>query len=403
MEHVKYLILGAGPAGLAFARTLKDLGEDSFLILEKEKTAGGLCRSTIVDGSPFDMGGGHFLDVRRPAVVEFLFRFLPASEWELFERESRIFFQWKTVSDPFEANIWQLDLESQKDYLVSIARAGCNRDEPVPERFVEWIRWKLGDKIAEDYMLPYNRKMFADELNELGTYWLDKLPSVSFEETLMSCLARRPYGTQPGHVSFYYPKKYGYGEVWLRIARSMEEHIRYHRQVRGIDFDKRSITVSSGERFGADRIITTIPWLEFEDKTGMPQQLADSLGLLKHSAVETRYVPENLDTGAQWIYLPDPEISCHRILIRHNFCPESRGYWMETRKERIGGYEGDKYHYMNEYAYPLNTIEKPQIMRRLLDFGKSRGVYGLGRWGEHVHYNSDAVVELAIEAAGRLV
>ena len=103
------------PAGLAFARTLKDLGEDSFLILEKEKTAGGLCRSTIVDGSPFDMGGGHFLDVRRPAVVEFLFRFLPASEWELFERDSRIFFQGKTVSHPFEANIWQLDLESQKD------------------------------------------------------------------------------------------------------------------------------------------------------------------------------------------------------------------------------------------------------------------------------------------------
>ena len=40
MEHVKYLILGAGPAGLAFARTLKDLGEDSFLILEKERPAG---------------------------------------------------------------------------------------------------------------------------------------------------------------------------------------------------------------------------------------------------------------------------------------------------------------------------------------------------------------------------
>ena len=65
---------------------------------------------------------------------------------------------------------------------------------------------------------------------------------------------------------------------------------------------------------------------------------------------------------------------------------------METRKRGSGDTRGMKYHYMNEYAYPLNTIEKPQIMRRLLDFGKSRGVYGLGRWGEHVHYNSDAVV-----------
>ncbi len=77
MEKVKYLILGAGPAGLTFANMLKRKGEESFLILEKEKEAGGLCRSAEVDGSPLDIGGGHFLDVRRPKVCEFLFDFLP--------------------------------------------------------------------------------------------------------------------------------------------------------------------------------------------------------------------------------------------------------------------------------------------------------------------------------------
>ena len=90
MEKVKYLILGAGPAGLTFANRLKELSEDSFLVLEKEQEAGGLCRSVMVDGSPFDIGGGHFLDVRRPAVNTFLFRFMPKEEWKLFERDSRI-------------------------------------------------------------------------------------------------------------------------------------------------------------------------------------------------------------------------------------------------------------------------------------------------------------------------
>ena len=61
MEKVKYLILGAGVAGLTFARKLKDFGEDDFLILEREEEPGGLCRSTEVDGSPFDIGGGHFV------------------------------------------------------------------------------------------------------------------------------------------------------------------------------------------------------------------------------------------------------------------------------------------------------------------------------------------------------
>lgn len=90
MKKVKYLILGAGPAGLTFASMLKRRGEDSFLILEKEMRAGGLCRSVIVDKSPFDIGGGHFLDVRRPKVSDFLFSFMPEEEWMLFERDSRI-------------------------------------------------------------------------------------------------------------------------------------------------------------------------------------------------------------------------------------------------------------------------------------------------------------------------
>lgn len=76
MEKYKYLILGAGPAGLTFANLLLQNGEESFLVIEKENEAGGLCRSHEVDGAPLDIGGGHFLDVRRPDVNEFLFRFM---------------------------------------------------------------------------------------------------------------------------------------------------------------------------------------------------------------------------------------------------------------------------------------------------------------------------------------
>ena len=47
---MKYLILGAGVAGLTFAIRLKFRGEDSFLLLEKNHEAGGLCRSKIAVG-----------------------------------------------------------------------------------------------------------------------------------------------------------------------------------------------------------------------------------------------------------------------------------------------------------------------------------------------------------------
>ena len=76
---------------------------------------------------------------------------------------------------------------------------------------------------------------------------------------------------------------------------------------------------------------------------------------------------------------------------------------METRGERVNMFERDMktgaYSYVNQYAYPLNTLNKPLIMKELLSFAKSKNVYGLGRWGEHCHYNSDVTVELAMKLA----
>ncbi|MCC8042934.1 MAG: FAD-dependent oxidoreductase [Oscillospiraceae bacterium] len=399
---MKYLILGAGSAGLTFANKLKQNGETSFLVLEKESEAGGLCRSIEVDGSPFDISGGHFLDVRRPQVNEFLFEFMPEEEWDKYDRDSRIVVNGNTVNHPIEANIWQMKIEDQVEYLKSIAVAGCNIGTEMPEAFVDWIYWKLGSKVAEDYMIPYNQKMFSKELNQLGTYWLEKLPNVSFEETLLSCLTKKAYGQQPGHAQFYYPKKYGYGELWLRMADAIKDNIEYGKSVTGIDFTTETVTTSDGEKYHADKIIATIPWMEFETIIGMPDDIKESIGRLKYSSIQTEYFPEHMDTEAQWIYYPDPMLPYHRILVRHNFCPNSRGYWTETNSERIGMEElNDNFKYMNQYAYPLNTIEKPAIMKKLLAWSAEQSVYGLGRWGEHQHYNSDVTVDLAMKMANK--
>ncbi len=403
---MKYLILGAGPAGLTLANMLKQAGEDSFLVIEKESVAGGLCRSVDVDGTPFDIGGGHFLDVRRPDVNEFLFKFMPEDEWNIFDRDSRISVCGQMIHHPMEANIWEMDLMQQVDYLKSIAVAGCNTGKEMPEHFIDWINWKLGDRIAADYMIPYNKKMFADELNELGTYWLEKLPNVSFEDTLLSCLTKKAYGKQPGHARFYYPKKYGYGELWLRMAEAIKDNIVYNSAVSKMDCANRIVQTEDGANYSADYIITTIPWNSFRELIGMPDNIRESKEQLKHSSVETRYFDKNLDTEAQWIYYPDENLPYHRILVRHNFCTGSRGYWTETRKERVDMFnEKDKkrFSYLNEYAYPLNTVSKPAAIKNLLDWSKEHNIIGLGRWGEHQHYNSDVVVALAMELAESLL
>ena len=401
---MKYLILGAGVAGLTFATALKKFrGEDSFLLLERNAVGGGLCRTVYAEGTPIDIGGGHILDVRRPHVMKFLFEFMPESEWNRYVRDSRIELNGTTVSHPLEANIWQFPLEEQVEYLESIAKAGCNGGAPMPKKFVDWIRWKLGDKIAEDYMIPYNQKMFGENLDELGTYWLEKLPSVSFRETLLSCLTRKAHGKQPAHAEFYYPKKFGYGEVWLRMAHSISKHIEYGKKISAIDFDAKTVTTADGGKYTAEKIITTVPWREFAALNGMPADLARDVQKLKHTAVQVKYFPENLAAQAQWTYFANPALSYHRIIYQHNFNAAWRGYWTETRAQRVqGALQDGKTSFPNDYAYPLNTIDKPAIMRKLLAWCRERNVYGLGRWGEHQHYNSDVTAELALSLAEKI-
>ncbi|MCQ2520941.1 MAG: FAD-dependent oxidoreductase [Lachnospiraceae bacterium] len=398
---VKYLVLGAGPAGLTFANRLRELGADDYIVLEQDSEAGGLCRSRVIDGAPLDIGGGHFLDTKRKNVLRFLFEYMPESEWNVFERDSQIDLNGQFVSHPLEANIWQLDKKSQVEYLKSIAVSGANIGIEKPEKFIEWIYWKLGDKIANEYMIPYNEKIFGSELNELGTYWLDKLPTVSFEETLLSCLDKKSYGTQPGHSTFYYPKKYGYGEVWRRLADNLGEKLVLNSKVRVIDLDKRQAETGKGEKYEADYIICTIPWKSVEIVGSISNEMTDLIKELKHTSIVVEYHNEKIETDAHWIYIPDKNKCYHRILVRSNFALRSRGYWTETNLSRVN-HDIDNNSFLSEYAYPLNTIGKPVIMMRLLEAMRDKNIFGLGRWGEHQHFNSDVVVEKAIGLAERI-
>lgn len=405
MKKVKYLILGAGPAGLSFANRILENGEEDFLVLEKESEVGGLCRSSIVDDSPLDIGGGHFLDVRRPTVNDFLFGFMPEGEWNIYERDSRIQLDDFEVHHPLEANIWEMPENEQHQYLDSISKAGCNSGVEKPDRFTEWINWKLGERISNKYMLPYNRKMFGENLNELGTYWLEKLPNVSYEDTLKSCENHKAYGKQPGHASFYYPKKYGYGEVWKRMGERIADKLILGTRVVQMDAAQRIVSDSNGFSYKAEYIITTIPWNSFETVGYDEMDTANLKRLineLKHTGIEVSYVAENIDTDAHWIYVPDERKSYHRILVRHNFCAGSKGYWTETNLSRVDKSTRVNCSFISDYAYPLNTLNKPDVMDELLNYMRKNGVFGLGRWGEHQHYNSDVTVELAMKMADEL-
>ena len=392
---VKYIIIGAGAAGLSFAAALQKSGEESFIVLEKESEAGGLCRSAVCGGSPIDRGGGHFLNADNKTTLDFVFSYLPEQEWKLYERDTKIAVGGHTVSYPIEVNIWQFPQELQLNYLESIARAGDVSGEDMPEGFGDWIYWKFGAALAEAYMIPYNRKLWSCDLNSLGTYWLYKLPDVSFRETMRSCLDRAPGSKLSAHARFYYPKKTGYGEVFLRIAESIGSRLRCGYAVEKIDCD----TLTVNGEFQGEYIINTAPWHEFSRSLSADMQ--ERVDKLKYVSLDIDYhSTPSADCGSHWTYFADPALPYHRIIHRDNIIEGSKGYWTETNALRRG--QPGEAHYENPYAYPLNMLDKPQVIGRILDTMRKRNIIGLGRWGEWEHMNSDVAIARAIQLAGRL-
>jgi protoporphyrinogen oxidase len=395
MRNVRFCILGAGPSGLAFAAALAQADCDSFVLIEKEAEAGGLCRSVMVDGAPLDIGGGHFLDVRRQRVLDFLFHYLPREEWREFERTAKVRIRGAEVEHPLEGNLWQLPPADQVDFLESIARAGSVRGIPEPTTFEDWIRWKLGDCIAEEYMLPYNRKIWSMSLSALGTDWMHKLPSVSFRETLTSCLERKPGGNLPAHGRFLYPRAQGYGEVWKRIAASLGDRFLPGHALQSIDVEHRIVD----GLIQAETIVNTIPWDVWPRLAKLPQAVQFAIDKLVHTGVHVDYRSENLASQAHWIYDPDETVPYHRQLLRNNFITGARGHWTETNVLRSPTSEGLRFE--NGHAYPVGTVGRPEAIASVLTWARGHRIVGLGRWGTWEHINSDVAVDLALTCAER--
>ena len=71
---IQTLIAGGGLAGLACARELAD-SSHPYLLVEKQKEVGGLCRSVLDRGFSFDYTG-HFLHFHKPALRQWASRFI---------------------------------------------------------------------------------------------------------------------------------------------------------------------------------------------------------------------------------------------------------------------------------------------------------------------------------------
>lgn len=424
MREVDVLIIGAGPAGLSLAH---HLSADS-LILEMENEVGGLCRSIEREGAVFDIGG-HSFHTPHPEVREFVERIM-GDNWESQVRDARVFSHGVLLPYPFQKHFE--DIPDPR--VVAECKAGLEQADSADDaqNFQEYIIRRFGPGVAEHFMLPYNRKIWARDIRRVSCEWTSQrvaAPKGAEEKFDTKGGERKPL--QAGTMVSY-PKRGGFQAIFVAMAGHVPA-LELGQEVVEIDPSKKTARTAAGMEVSWNRLVSTMPIPDLLEITaGVPVELKDVAGRLEFMSLSLLLMTVNdpLVDAPQRIYSADPEVPPHKIAFNHTSSTELRArpvhgimceisYSDEKPMLPRDELEDRTIRFLVEdakvvpsadsvvwtdvvdvkYAYPVYTHERPAILERVREYLAPFGITTIGRFGGWDYVNSDKCINMGIEHA----
>jgi len=365
MTKKKIFILGAGLAGLSAAWHLQKRGFNC-RVIEKEKEAGGLCRSKKISGFTFDYDG-HLLHFKHAYAFN-LIKELLGSNLCGHKRSAWVYSYGTYSRYPFQANLHGLPSAIAKECLlgfIKAAEAASGREVKKELSFLDWIGRTFGSGIARHFMVPYNTKFWTVPLKHMTCEWLDSFIPVPSLSQLVEGTLRESQKQFGYNAFFWYPRKGGISEVPASLA-SRIKNIDTGAKVTEIDLAKKEIRINSGTREKFDWLVSTVPLPEIAHLVkALPDGIAASFAKLKWNSIF------NLNLGIDrkdslsrhWAYFPQKEICFFRVGFPHNFSDSL----VPAGKSSLYA----------EAAYSKDRpIDKNKIASRIEDALKKTGIVG---------------------------
>ena len=202
-------------------------------------------------------------------------------------------------------------------------------EQPKAAHFEAWIYQTYGRGMAENFLIPYNRRQWAWDLREMSYDWIaDRVPVPELADVLLGALEppRKKFGP---NQEFWYPEEGGIEA----LARAFLQHVPVDRlwlnsTVAAIDGVRRELLLVDGRRVSYERMISTLPLptLIAMLGDGAPAAIRQCALELKCNAVHTVNIGVEEDMLAMaarlhWVYFSEEETVFHRISFPSNFSP----------------------------------------------------------------------------------
>lgn len=378
------LVIGGGITGLSLASYLED---KDYLILEKDSIPGGYCKTTHQGEYTWDYSG-HFFHFNNPQIKDYILENMESKMLQI-TKITDIDYNKNIIDFPFQFNIDQLPELEYKECLDGLNNLG----EVDLTTFKSFVRSTLGKGICDKFIIPYNEKLYACDLDELeydsmGRFF-PKNKSKSYNDT------------------FIYPKGGSYEYIKSVLKRLNSNKILLNTELLGVDMENKTAFTTKGD-IKFDYLISTLPFNKLIDHPNLSANKVAvfNLGFNKGTPIKTH-----------WRYFPGQE-SFYRVGFYNNILGEEK---MSLYVE-VGFKENDKIfqdilldrvladlescgiidgHELVEHqflvmnpAYVHITKESRKIYNNWCQEYNPKGIYSIGRYGSWTYCSiEDNIIE----------
>ena len=300
------------------------LGAGSWALLEQASTPGGLASSFVDDhGFTWDVGG-HVQFSHYPYFDEAMDEFLGPDGWNELRRESWIWFDGAFVPYPLQSNLHRLDPELRDRFLDDLAAAVAARRPSAT--FLEFLRHSFGTSLSAAFLEPYNEKVWAHPLDQLGVSWVDERVAIpDLDELRARALSGDDDVSWGPNATFRFPKQGGTGAIWSACASGLpSEKVRLAEGAVAIDLDRHRCHTSLGRTVAYGSLISTIPLDRLVDLARLDRfATAVEAGLL-HSSSNIVGLGLSGQPSAElrdkcWMYFPGDDCPFYRATVFSNY------------------------------------------------------------------------------------
>lgn len=434
-------ILGGGWAGCLYALKALNDGTRNIGIIDQSQPdrLGGLLKSETIDGFTFDTGGPHLLFSKDNEVLNDIVQLLNKN-FSKRERNNYVFYNSTYIPYPFENGIYLLPPKVRaafvKDIVERMIFIAKNKDWK-PGNFLEWITGFFGEKMANEYLIPYNEKIWKRPLDKMEADWVftpGRLPFPEIENLILSAAGIPNIGYKE-QAYFFYPIKGGISSLFQSLLDNVTNkgaNIIDNEMIKSVRQLSNS-TYIINSKIKSKKVISTIPLPELLvslSESGSYKSLANRFDY--NSVVIVGVALRGRTPNQTSVYVPDPKIVFHRYtwmsslvkpnnennsnLIAEVTIPKGKDIDLTGTVKRVikGLIDMDIIEdqdsvlftktWFNHYGYPIYSEDHNAIRKEAMDIIKDHGIKSVGRWGSWHYWNTDMVykaINELYEAEGR--